>query len=70
MGLTGLPAIEYEEHTAVRKDITLVIGTAAALIGLLILVVVRSVRWRSASSSRWGSGRCGAWRWRRSRSVT
>ncbi len=45
VGLTGLPAIEYEEHTAVQKDITLVIGTAAALIGLLILVVVRSVRW-------------------------
>ncbi len=45
VGLTGLPAIEYEEHTAVQRDITLVIGTAAALIGLLILMVVRSVRW-------------------------
>ena len=48
VGLTGLPAIEYEEHTAVQKDITLVIGTAAALIGLLILMVVRSVRWALA----------------------
>ena len=48
VGLTGLPAIEYEEHTAVQKDITLVIGTAAVLIGLLILMVVRSVRWALA----------------------
>jgi len=45
VGLTGLPAIEYEEYTNIQRDITLVICTAAALIALLILVVVRSLRW-------------------------
>jgi predicted RND superfamily exporter protein len=45
VGLTGLPAIEYEEYIAVRKDIILVVSSAAVLIALLILVVVRSVRW-------------------------
>jgi predicted RND superfamily exporter protein len=45
VGLAGLPAVEYEEYTAVRKDIALVVSSAAVLIALLILVVVRSVRW-------------------------
>lgn len=45
VGLTGLPAIEYEEYVNIRKDITLVIFTSAGLISALILLVVRSVRW-------------------------
>ena len=45
VGLTGLPAIEYEEFVNIRKDIKLVVFTSAALIAGLILVVVRSVRW-------------------------
>ncbi len=45
VGLTGLPAIEHEEHVAIQKDILLVIWTAAGLIGFVILVVVRSIRW-------------------------
>jgi predicted RND superfamily exporter protein len=45
VGLTGLPAIEYEEYINIRKDITLVIFTSAGLIAALILLVVRSVRW-------------------------
>ena len=45
VGLTGLPAIEYEEYVNIRKDITLVIFTSAGLIAALILLVVRSVRW-------------------------
>ncbi|MGZ5029712.1 MAG: MMPL family transporter, partial [Methylobacter sp.] len=45
VGLTGLPAIEYEEYVNIRKDITLVVFTSAALIVALILLVVRSVRW-------------------------
>ena len=45
VGLTGLPAIEYEEYVNIRKDIILVIFTSASLIAALILLVVRSVRW-------------------------
>lgn len=45
VGLTGLPAIEYEEYVNVRKDITLVILTSAGLIAALVLLVARSVRW-------------------------
>lgn len=45
VGLTGLPAIEYEEYVNVRKDIAMVICTSAALIAVLVLIVVRSVRW-------------------------
>lgn len=45
VGLTGLPAIVYEEYVNIRQDITLVLFTAAGLIALLILLVVRSVRW-------------------------
>jgi len=45
VGLTGLPAIEYEEYANIRKDITLVIFTSAGLIAALILLVVRSLRW-------------------------
>ncbi|MCX7096601.1 MAG: MMPL family transporter [Methylococcales bacterium] len=45
VGLTGLPAIEYEEYVNIRQDITLVIFTSAGLIAALILLVVRSLRW-------------------------
>jgi len=45
LGLTGLPAIEYEEFTNIRKDIALVVATSAVLIIGLILLVVRSLRW-------------------------
>lgn len=45
VGLTGLPAIEYEEYVNIRKDITLVISSAIGMIAALILLVVRSVRW-------------------------
>ncbi|MDP1664568.1 MAG: MMPL family transporter [Methylobacter sp.] len=45
VGLTGLPAIEYEEYVNIRKDIIFVVFTSAALIVALILLVVRSVRW-------------------------
>ncbi|MDD5320146.1 MAG: MMPL family transporter, partial [Methylococcales bacterium] len=45
VGLTGLPAIEYEEYVNIRKDITMVIFTSAGLIAGLILLVVRSLRW-------------------------
>jgi predicted RND superfamily exporter protein len=45
VGLTGLPAIEYEEHVSIRHDIVLVVGSSAGLIVLLILAVVRSWRW-------------------------
>jgi predicted RND superfamily exporter protein len=45
VGLTGLPAMEYEEYVNIQKDIGLVICTAIGLIAALILLVVRSVRW-------------------------
>lgn len=45
VGLTGLPAIVYEEYVNIRQDITLVLFTSAGLIAVLILLVVRSVRW-------------------------
>ncbi|MDD5036164.1 MAG: MMPL family transporter [Methylococcaceae bacterium] len=45
VALTGLPAIEYEEHINIQQDIVLVIGSAIALISLLILAVARSFRW-------------------------
>lgn len=45
IGLTGLPAIEYEEYVNVRQDISLVTFTSAGLVTVLILLVVRSVRW-------------------------
>ncbi|MGZ8243176.1 MMPL family transporter [Methylomagnum sp.] len=48
VGLTGLPAVEYEEYLDVRKDIVFVVTTSAGLIALLILGVVRSVRWALA----------------------
>lgn len=48
VGLAGLPAIEYEEYVAIQQDIVLVIATAAALIAVLILLVVRSLRWAAA----------------------
>lgn len=48
VGLAGLPAAEYEEYIDIQHDIILVIVTAVVLIGLLILIVVRSVRWAIA----------------------
>lgn len=48
VGLTGLPAAEYEEYIDIEQDILLVVATAAGLIGALILLVVRSFRWALA----------------------
>lgn len=48
VGLTGLPAAEYEEYVDIQRDIVLVIVTAIVLIALLILLVVRSFRWAVA----------------------
>lgn len=48
IGLTGLPAIEYEEYVDIDSDIRLVIWTAGGLIAALILLVVRSIRWAVA----------------------
>jgi predicted RND superfamily exporter protein len=48
VGLTGLPAVEQEEHLAIEKDIRMVVISAALLIGALILLVVRSLRWAMA----------------------
>lgn len=45
VGLTGLPAIEYEEYVNIRQDIIKVVFTSAGLIALLTLLVVRSIRW-------------------------
>jgi len=45
VGLTGLPAIEYEEYTNIHEDINLVTITSAVLVLGLTLLVVRSVRW-------------------------
>lgn len=45
LGLTGLPALEYEEYVNIREDITLVTFTSAGLVAALILLVVRSLRW-------------------------
>ncbi|MDD2737764.1 MAG: MMPL family transporter [Methylomonas lenta] len=45
IGLTGLPAVEYEEYVNVREDISLVTFTSFGLITALILLVVRSMRW-------------------------
>jgi predicted RND superfamily exporter protein len=45
VGLTGLPALEYEEYVNIQKDMTLVTITSACLVAALILLVVRSVRW-------------------------
>ncbi len=48
VGLTGLPAVEYEEYIDIQKDITLVVCSAALLIAVLILGVVRDFRWALA----------------------
>lgn len=45
IGLTGLPAVEYEEYVNIRKDIALVSFSSAGLVAALILLVVRSIRW-------------------------
>lgn len=45
LGLTGLPALEYEEYVNIRKDMTLITLTSAILVAALILLVVRSLRW-------------------------
>lgn len=45
VGLTGLPAMEYEEFVNIRQDISLVLFTSLGLIAALILLVVRSLRW-------------------------
>lgn len=45
VGLTGLPALEYEEYVGIRQDIQFVTLTSASLVALLIVLVVRSLRW-------------------------
>ena len=45
VGYTGLPAIVYEEYTAIQRDLTLIIGTAAFFVLLLILFSMRSIKW-------------------------
>lgn len=45
IGLTGLPAMEYEEYVNVRQDINLITITSAVLVAVLVLLVVRSLRW-------------------------
>lgn len=44
VGLTGLPATEYEEYVAVQADIVLVVSTAAVLIVVLVFAWMRSLR--------------------------
>ncbi len=44
VGLTGLPATEYEEYVAVQADIVLVVSTAAVFILLLVFAWMRSLR--------------------------
>ncbi len=44
VGLTGLPATEYEEYVAIQADIVMVVSTAAVLILLLVFVWMRSFR--------------------------
>jgi len=44
VGFTGLPAVEYEEFTAVQADIVLVVTSAAILIILLVFAWMRSLR--------------------------
>lgn len=46
VGLTGLPAVEYEEYEAVQEDIVLVVSSAAVLILALVLFWMRS--WKRA----------------------
>jgi predicted RND superfamily exporter protein len=48
VGLTGLPAVECEEYLDIQEDIVLVVSSAAGLIAVLILAVVRSFRWALA----------------------
>lgn len=44
VGLTGLPATEYEEYVAVQADIVLVVSTAAIFIIFLVFAWMRSLR--------------------------
>ncbi len=44
VGLTGLPATEYEEYVAVQADIVLVVSTAAVFILFLVFAWMRSLR--------------------------
>jgi predicted RND superfamily exporter protein len=45
VGLTGLPAVTYEEYVALQKDIVLILCTAGVLVLLLILLWLRSLKW-------------------------
>ena len=45
VGLTGLPAVTYEEYLALQKDIILIISSAGVLVLLLIFLWLRSVKW-------------------------
>lgn len=44
-GLTGLPAVTYEEYIALHKDIVLILCSAGVLVLLLILLWLRSLKW-------------------------
>ena len=45
VGLTGLPAVTYEEYLALQKDIVLILCTAGVLVLLLIFLWLRSLKW-------------------------
>ncbi len=45
VGYTGLPAIIYEEYTAIQRDIRLILVTAACFVLLLVLFSMRSIKW-------------------------
>ena len=45
VGLTGLPAVTYEEYLALQNDILLIICSAGVLVLLLILLWLRSLKW-------------------------
>ena len=45
VGLTGLPAVTYEEYLALQKDIYLILSSAGVLVLLLILLWLRSFKW-------------------------
>jgi len=45
VGLTGLPAVTYEEYLALQKDISFIISSAGVLVLLLILLWLRSFKW-------------------------
>lgn len=45
VGLTGLPAVTYEEYSALQEDILLILSSAGVLVLSLILLWLRSFKW-------------------------